>query len=258
MRILMPSIVDPGARSGASTVTRNLIRLLESPPLSASVECVAIPRTTGTRHRIRQAAAVARSIISSLPAKVAYTHSHDFRRRVLERATPKHADVVMINGSDLLWLVPMLPAGLPRFLIVHNIEYELFESQIGRIRKTFPQIQPFLQRQCQRLKRDEQEGMRRVGNAIFLSTVDAQRAEEAGLTSANIIVPPLFGESVVRHNRQARSGSGLELGFLGNLHWWPNREGLSWFLQAVLPNITRPIHLNVFGEGAVPAVPDGV
>ena len=92
MRILMPSIVDPGARSGASTVTRNLIRLLESPPLSASVECLAIPRTTGTAHRVRQAVAISRSMLSSMPAKVAYTYSTGFRRRVLARVTSQPAD----------------------------------------------------------------------------------------------------------------------------------------------------------------------
>ena len=257
MRILMPSIVDPGARSGASTVTRNLIRLLESPPLSASVECLAIPRTTGTAHRVRQAVAISRSMLSSMPAKVAYTYSTGFRRRVLARVTSQPADAVIINGSDLLWLESLLPEQLPRFLVVHNIEYELFASQIGGTPKSFPLMHGVLQRQYRQLKQSEHEGMRRAGNAIFLSNEDAELVRDADLTSTSIVVPPLFGEHVVRQPRQVRSSSRLELGFLGNLHWWPNREGLSWFLQAVLPRITRPIHLNVFGDGLVPAMPSG-
>lgn len=257
MRILMPSIVDPQvARSGAATVTRNLVHLLEASPLRATVECVTIPRTTDVAHRIRQAAAIARSLVSALPAKVAYTYSRGFRSRVLERATPEHSDLVMINGSDLLWLEPMLPAELPRALVVHNIEYLLFASQVERMRGGVPAVRKLLQREYRRLKHHEHEGLRRVGNAVFLSTVDAALVHAAGVACTSIVVPPLFGERVVRHERPLRTGERLELGFLGNLHWWPNREGLSWFVQEVLPRIARPVHLHVFGEGRVPGVAD--
>jgi glycosyltransferase involved in cell wall biosynthesis len=252
MRILMPSIVDPGARSGASTVTRNLIRLLETSSLDASVDWIAIPRTTSVAHRVRQAGSIARSLVLPMPAKVAYTYSRAFRRRILERATTTPADLVMINGSDLLWLDPMLPAGLPRVLIAHNIEHELFASQMDKLPGVFP-VGPLLQREYRRLKQAEHDGMRRVGNALFLSTVDAERAQAAGVTRSTIVVPPLFGEHVVRHQRATRTGERLELGFLGNLHWWPNREGLAWFVRSVLQAVNRPVHLNVFGDGPFPA-----
>jgi glycosyltransferase involved in cell wall biosynthesis len=253
MRILMPSIVDPGARSGASTVTRNLIRLLETSPIDGSVEWIAIPRSTDAAHRVRQAASIVRSLVTPMPAKVAYTYSRAFRARVLERARAEHADLVMINGSDLLWLDPLLPPELPRVLIVHNIEYRLFESQIRRLRNAFP-FRALLERECRRLIQVVVDGMHGGGSAIFLSTVDAELAQAAGVTRS-IVVPPLFAESVPHHERPARTTERLELGFLGNRHWWPNREGLSWFIQAVLPNVNRPVHLNVFGDGPVPPGP---
>ncbi len=257
MRILMPSIVDPRvARSGAATVTRNLIHVLEGPPLRASVQCVAIPRTTDAAHRIRQAAAIARSLVSALPAKVAYTYSRAFRTRVLERATADQADLVMINGSDLLWLEPMLPAELPRAVVMHNVEHLLFASQIERMRGDVPGVHNLLERECRRLKHHEHEGLRRMGHAVFLSTVDAALVDAAGVVCTSIVVPPLFGEEVVRHLQPVRTGERLELGFLGNLHWWPNREALGWFVQEVLPRVARPVHLHVFGEGRVPGVGD--
>jgi hypothetical protein len=117
-------------------------------------------------------------------------------------------------------------------------------------------MRKLLQREYRRLERHEHEGLRRVGNAVFLSTVDAALARAAGVTCMSIVVPPLFGESVVRHERPSRMGDRLELGFLGNLHWWPNRDGLSWFVQQVLPRVARPVHLHVFGEGRLPGVVD--
>ena len=66
----------------------------------------------------------------------------------------------------------------------------------------------------------------------------------------------MFGEHVIRRHQAPRTGDRLELGFLGNLRWWPNREGLSWFMREVLPNLGRPPHLHLFGEGRPPAPVD--
>ena len=250
MRILMPSIVDPQvAHSGAGTVTRNLVSLLEAAPLSATVECVAISSTVGRAHRVRQAVAIARSLVSVLPAKVAYTYSREFESRVLALAVTEHYDLVMINGSDLLWLEPLLPVGLPRLLVALNIEYQIFESQVDRVNAMYPGARALLRRERARAERYELDGLRRAGNVIFLSSADAATAASTVNLRGSIVVPPMFGERVIRRDDPPRTGDRLELGFVGNLRWWPNQIGLSWFMREVLPDIGRPAHLHVFGEG---------
>ena len=250
MRILMPSIVDPQvARSGAGTVTRNLVSLLEAAPLGATVECVAIPSTVGRAHRFRQVVAIARSMVSALPAKMAYTYSREFESRVLALAAMEHYDLVMINGSDLLWLEPLLPSRLPRLLVAFNIEYQIFESQVERVNATYPGARALLRRESARAVRYELDGLRRTGNVMFLSSVDAATAAATVSLRDSIVVPPMFGERVIRHHDRPRTGDRLELGFIGNLRWWPNQYGLSWFVREVLPDIGRPAHLHVFGEG---------
>src|SRR6476469_9574786 len=39
-----------------------------------------------------------------MPAKAAFTFSRNFRDRMLERTNREHFDLVILNGSDLLWL----------------------------------------------------------------------------------------------------------------------------------------------------------
>lgn len=249
VRILMPSIVDPAtSRSGAGTVTRNLIRLLESPPLNASIECVSVAASTGLRHRARQATAVARSLWSTLPSKALYTHSRKLERRISSLVRQNDFDLAIINGSDLLWVAPLLPANSPCVLVAHNIEAALFASQVGYVSGLFPWLRLILSRELHRMETYEIEGIRRVSNVIFLSTVD-QADTQASIASLNTIaVPPLFG-SVIQPMPERSAGDTLELGFLGNLHWWPNREALDWFVDLVLPNLERPVMLHVFGEG---------
>ena len=235
-------------------MTRNLVRLLESPPLGASVDCVAIPRSTDSAHRVRQATAIARSLVSEMPAKVAYTYSREFRRRVLKLARRSDYDLFMINGSDLLWLDPLLPPTAPRLLVAHNIEHLLFASQAGRV-AALPGVRGWLEHERRRIERFEHEGIRRTRNVIFLSSVDAEHAMARGAIKG-IVVPPVFGERVVRHQSAARTGERLELGFLGNLRWWPNKDALSWFVHEVLAQVTRPVILHVFGEGRLPGYVD--
>lgn len=247
----MPSIVDPATSlSGAGTVTRNLIQLLESPALSATVDCVSIPSFTHGSHRLHQGLAVARSLVSSLPAKVLYTRSREFEKRVLKLARQHAFDLLIINGSDLLWVAPLLPATIPRILIAHNIEAALFASQVGYVSAKVPILRRMLLRELQRMEEFETQGMRDVFNVVFLSTVEEgdTSASIAGLNT--IVVPPIFGSASEAVNDRT-GGEALELGFLGNLHWWPNREALDWFVRFVLPHVKRPVVLHVFGYGRV-------
>ena len=130
LRILMVSIVDPaGSLNGAGTVTRGLLRVFEAPDLRATVESLAIPPPSYHYHSLRQMGSIARSFVYAMPAKAAYTFSRNFRDRVLERANREHFDLVILNGSDLLWLDSILPSTIPRLLIAHNIEHLLFAAQ---------------------------------------------------------------------------------------------------------------------------------
>lgn len=249
MRILMPSIVDPAtSRSGAGTVTRNFVRMLQAPPLHASVECLSIPRSVHGAHRTRQAIAIARSLISSIPAKAAYTLSPAYKERVLTAVSRGAVDLLVINGSDLLWLGPLLPATIPRLLISHNIEASLFASQAERVARFLPLLRPILARELRRMEEFETTGMRTTENVVFISSVDQTHALNATGSLRSLVVPPIFGDVSERNGTRPISNQ-LELGFLGNLHWWPNRDALRWFTESVLPGVQRPLQLHVFGEG---------
>ncbi len=248
MRILIPSIVDPvTSRSGAGTVTRSLVRVLESPELRAEVECLPIRPPSPRLHRLRQAVAVARALGSSLPAKAAYTYSTGFRDRVLRRLNGGRFDLVILNGSDLLWLEPVLPASIPRLLIAHNIEHLLFEAQAAETERAFRLLGPALRRERRRMERFEASGIRAVGNVLFLSSLDAAHPRAGALATRKLVTPPLFTDPPC--TERPRGTGPLEIGFLGNMAWWPNRRGLTWFLSDVFPHVDRHARLHLFGEG---------
>jgi glycosyltransferase involved in cell wall biosynthesis len=248
MRILMVSIVDPALSfSGAGTVTRGLIQALESPDLRATVECLAIRPPIRHHHFLRQMASITRSFVYPMPAKAAYTFSRDLRNRLLKRLDREHFDLVILNGSDLLWVDAVLPSSIPRLLIAHNIEHSLFAAQVETLERSFPLLRPILRWERRRIERFETGGIRSVGNAIFLSSFDASHPLAGALASRVLVTPPLFCDPPAKRPR-IRAGM-VEIGFVGNMDWWPNCRGLSWFLSNVFPHVGPNVHLNLFGEG---------
>jgi hypothetical protein len=40
---------------------------------------------------------------------------------------------------------------------------------------------------------------------------------------------------------------------LANFEWWPNRQGIDWFLRDVLPHLSPWVRVHLFGNGSIRA-----
>ena len=158
---------------------------------------------------------IARSFIHGLPAKAAFTFSPNFRDRVLERVNREHFDLVIFNGSDLLWLDTLLPSTMPRLLIAHNIEHLLFAAQAETLERSFPPLRPILRWERRRMQSFETAGIRSIGNAIFLSSFDASYPLAGALAKRTSVVPPLFSDPPA--SRPRPEAGTVQVGFLGNM-----------------------------------------
>lgn len=250
MRILMPSIVDPNQQlGGAWTVTGTIVRMLQGPYLQAEVDVIAVPRLSRSAHRIRQVTVTVKSFMSALPAKIEFTRTRGFLAAVVQQSL--QTDLVIVNGADLAWLLPYLPADTPRVLIVHNIEHALFASQT-RGWATHFLAGPIVRRQHRRLETFEDAAISGFGNVICLSTLDREYAGRHCGALRTMFLPPCF-DSPSAPSRDGRilTGHPLRIGMLGNFSWWPNREGFHWFMREVWPGITPHVELHLFGPDSV-------
>lgn len=249
LRVLLPSIVDPAVhRGGAGAVTRTFVKLLERAPLNAQVVVAPPPGGFMTGHRFRQLSGVARSLVSSLPSKAAFTYSRGFRQNLKRLLQGQEFDVVIINGADLLWLLSELPPTIPRILLAHNIEHQLFLSQIDAMATSRGPIRRMMLRDWRRLQKYEMCGMREIENVIFLSSYDARFGSRHCPNLNSLIVPPLFDYEPVRRSPAKSRAEHVEVGFMANFGWWPNRRGLRWFLAEVFPHTGEHIRFHLFGE----------
>lgn len=251
MRILMPSIVDPSIEmGGAWRVTRGLLSVLRGGPLGAEVHVVPAPARSPAAHRARQYISFARSLVSPLPSKIQFSRSDRMISAVRRFLQRQAFDLILINGTDLLWLLPYLPRSIGLVLVAHNIEHELFADQIA-YEPTPALLKSLFLRDCRRLRAFELENLQRVRNVIFLSRRDAASVQQHAWSLNTLIVPPLFEAPPRPAHRLRQPTPGLvEAGMLANFRWWPNKQALAWFLSAVMPRLNQDVRIHLFGIGS--------
>jgi len=241
----MPSIVDPAeARGGAWTVTRGLIKAIHLAVPRAEIDCVAVPTRSRAGHAVRQLTSVARSIAGGeLPAKAFFTRSKEFRRRLRVALAKRGPDLVIVNGSDLLWVLSELPEAVPVVVVAQNIEQELYARQIARSR-----FASLLDSDLQKLRAYEWSGMKKAGRVIFLSDEDRAFAMKACGGIDAVVTPPIFDYEPAP--RVESVNGRLRVGMFADFTWWPNRVSLEWFLKDVWESTSGNLELHLMGYGS--------
>lgn len=261
MRILVPSIVDPSLeRGGAWTATRGLVELIRSGPARAEVDVVPLPLRSPLRHHVRRLRSVVGSLASPLPAKALFARDPAWLRELRARFAEQRCELVLVNGADLLWLLPELPDDVPAALVAHNLEHELYAAQVERVVRRWPAARRLLERDLARLRDYELGGMRAIGSVVFLSSADEAAAKRAIPALRSLVVPPVF-DAPRRPRARPEGRQGLHVGMMANFGWWPNRDGLRWFAERVLPSVRDRVTLHLFGpdsDRAAPGIRDAV
>ncbi len=136
-------------------------------------------------------------------------------------------------------------AGIPVVLRMQNVESDLW-SLVARAR---PGARP-LELEAIRLRRDERRAMSEAQRTVALTERDAGRLRDGlpdDVQSRTHAVPP--GVPAIWPAGTAVDGAPA-VAIAGSGGWWPNRDGLQWFLADVWPRVVEALpaaRLHVFG-----------
>lgn len=177
--------------------------------------------------RLALAGALARSLLVREPFVVTKYAGAAMRARVAALAA--QVDLVHV---DMLPLLACVPRGVPVVLNAHNVEHHLLEQRIAVERRRAARA--FLRLQLPLLRRYETEACRSASAVLACSEPDAAVLRALAPATPVQVVPN--GVDLER-NRPLPPTRPRQLVFVGQMGWFPNREGVEWFLAEVFPRI---------------------
>lgn len=190
-------------------------------------------------------------LLATLPSRTPYATarfaSEAFRARLDALLARGDRDVVQLEGLGTYPLAGRIRRSSRARLVVraHNVEHALFHERAKRTRN--PAAAAFLRLEARRVERLEHETWRLAHGIAAIGDEVARSC--ARVTSVPVATVPVGVEVPAEPPPAGEPGTLL---YLGAMDWWPNREGLAWFLAEAWPIVraARPAAtLRLAGRG---------
>lgn len=227
----------------------------ETAPLHQAMAHVEMFRIPCERSPLTLGTALLRGTLTRTPFLVAKYDSAALRARL--RALARDADLIHFDMLPLMVHADCVPAGTPIVLNAHNVEHQLLERRA--------EIEPrawarrFLSGQVSRLKAFERWACERADAVLACSDIDEQ--DLRGLASVRRLQVVPNGVELDENRSSAAATDPDRLVFVGQMGWFPNRDGVEWFLREVFPRILaqRPqVRFELVGKADGFEVPESV
>jgi len=218
----------------------------------ASVHCVELKPVSDPRTALPM---LARWLGDGRPLLSARYISGDLQRQfqqLLSQVDLVHLDILAVAG-----LMAQVPVPIPVVLNEHNVEHLLLSahSQI----ETRAWKRALLRLQARELAAFEAAACKRAAAVLACSPIDAERLTQMAPRTPVTVIPN--GVDLDQYQPRATPAPDSDaLVFVGQMSWFPNRDGIEWFLAEVLPLIRerRPAKLTVIGQSSGMLAPTGL
>jgi glycosyltransferase involved in cell wall biosynthesis len=175
--------------------------------------------------------ALAKGTLGPAPFVVEKYAGAELRARVAELAPA--ADLLHVDMLPLMALADATAARLPCVLNAHNVEYRLLRQRV-LAESSWPR-RMFLHAQSRKLEAFERAACRRADLVLACSRDDARELKQLAPRTPVAVVPN--GVDVARIRPVRTNAVPGRLVFVGQMGWFPNREGVDWFLAEILPRV---------------------
>ncbi len=184
------------------------------------------------------------SLVDGQPFSVAAQPSRRARDEAADLLANDRFDVVHVQQLQALPKAePALARHVPVVLRAENVESELW-SGLAAVR---PSLRPFAAFEAGRLRRFEARAMLRVSVTVALTETDAARLRRLAPDARVEIVPAPMPAVLPAGAERLAGDPSLVLVSSG---WFPNQDGVVWFVRSIWPAIAAALpeaRLHVFG-----------
>jgi glycosyltransferase involved in cell wall biosynthesis len=189
-----------------------------------------------------------RGMFTRLPVHV-WNQESAGMRRALRAALAKGPEVVIAESTFMARYLDLLPPGVPRVVDTHNIDSITFRRYVASLRSGPRRW--YAAATVRRLKTLEAATFAKATGVWVCSEEERELAQRSAPSGRVWLVPNGVDTSYFAPTDQAPRASNSLL-FFGRLDYFPNVDGLQYFVHEILPLIAgrRPgVTLDIVGAG---------
>jgi glycosyltransferase involved in cell wall biosynthesis len=200
--------------------------------------CASVSTVPLVRSRIGNVRDGIRSVLTTTPFLVLRDQVAAMRDKLHQVAASRSFDAL---HADQLWMAPYGMNGVNpglRVLDQHNAVYliprRMAEHHPNRVARTL------LRNEAVKLEAFERDACRRFDRVVWVTEEDRKALATTGENRGGrdavipIAIDPAI-QAVIKRPQPFR------VTFLGGMHWPPNMEGVSWFVEKVWPLVARAV-----------------
>jgi glycosyltransferase involved in cell wall biosynthesis len=186
---------------------------------------------------------MALSFLKNLPYSAAKYYSQKYLTKIKNILHQGNYETVIIDHAQLGWLLPLLAKKSKVIFIAHNLEHQLYETQLKNAQKY---LSKYIYKREARLIKKMEDSLAVSSKQVWTLTshdynyfYTQNRASKVFNLPSSWTIPPK--NSAIKN---------CDIGIIGSWTWKANKSGLEWFFQAVYPHLPTNISIHVAGSGA--------
>ncbi len=176
-------------------------------------------------------AALKNLLFSRNPYNAERFFNENFKQRLIELLSQNEFDVIQLEGLYMAYYISTIRkySKAKIALRAHNIEHEIWERTAQQEKRLPKKL--YLRMLARRIKQFKLEVLNTYDLLIPITARDARQFEYFGNNKPCHTVP--FGFDAGKLTPQPEKIKFPSVFFIGTLDWFPNQEGLIWFLDNV-------------------------
>lgn len=218
-------------------------------------ECFPIPSEQSRSGLMR---ALLHGIAPNGPPFLAAKYHCPQLRQALARLA-REAELVHFDILPMMAHADCVPVRIPVTYNAHNVEHALLADR-ARLEPDFLRRR-FLASQVGKLRRFETSACRRADLVLACSPDDAGALSALAPATPMLVVPNGVDLEQNQPAPDSEMATDDSMVFVGQMGWFPNRDGVEWFLGQILPRVLarRPAaRLVLVGKTEGLHIPDGL
>jgi len=203
--------------------------------------------------RIRPHALISNLLFSRLPYNATRFFSDDFAGRLRSLLAENDFDVIQLEGLYMAYYIPLIRKHSKARIALraHNIEHEIWQRTANLERSKLKRF--YFRSLAKRIRAFKQGILNSYDLLIPITERDANRYNQMGNSRPYHVSP--VGYQLADSQPEPGKIIFPSLGCIGTLDWFPNQEGVVWFLDNVWPGIRKNhpnLTLRIAGRNAPP------